>query len=104
MDEMVLKHIRPDVIRFALAMELKLRKHDDDRNGWANTDINWLFKRLQQEMNELGEAIIFDGYFSGLPDEESIDVGNFAMMIFSNSSRKTLDDLISQIRGPWQGG
>ena len=85
--------LRPDVLHFALAMEKKLREHDRDRGGWKGCDIDWLFWRLQEEIKEL-EDELEDGH----PDKESIDVGNFGMMIHSNTAKTTIEGLKKELR------
>ena len=71
----VLERPRPEVRAFALLMEAELAKHDD-RDGWQDCSIEWLLKRLQEEIEELAVA-------PGLQPrgEEAADVANFAMMI-----------------------
>ena len=72
------KHLRPEVEAFAVAMEKKLRLNDH-KGGWHNLGIDDLVRRLMEEVNELIFAIKFQG-----PNEitsECCDIGNFAMMI-----------------------
>jgi len=71
-------HLRPEVGAFAAIMEAELRKHDD-RPGWKNEDVQWLFSRLKDESAELIKAIHTKGPIS--VGREAADVANFAMMI-----------------------
>ncbi len=72
--------LRHSVYRFALHMESKLREHDDKgARGWLKSDIDWLFVRLRDEVNELGEALVDND--SAETIRESADVANYAMMI-----------------------
>ena len=70
--------LRPEVASFAALMEAELRKHDD-RPGWKNEDVQWLFSRLKDESTELIKAIHTKGPIS--IGREAADVANFAMMI-----------------------
>jgi hypothetical protein len=78
--------LRPAVRRFAEAMERALRKHDGDRGrrGWAKDGRRALFRRLQEELDELEFAL---GDYSPRRElrKEAVDVGNFAMMLFDVS-------------------
>ena len=63
---------------------------NDYKGGWEDEDVSWLFKRLEEEVKELGRVLDkADAIFSNCPDKEFIpeiiseaaDVANFAMMI-----------------------
>ena len=63
---------------------------NDHKGGWEDEDVSWLFKRLEEEVKELGRVLDkADAIFSNCPDTEFIpeiiseaaDVANFAMMI-----------------------
>lgn len=66
--------IRQEVSWFSLEMERKL-KANDHKGGWRDCSMDYLFRRLREEMDELalaeGDDII----------DEAADVANFAMMI-----------------------
>lgn len=68
--------VRPEVARFALAMEAKLRANDYKR-PWRNCPLQYLSMRLTQERRELFDAIAARKDVIG----ECADVANFAMMI-----------------------
>ncbi len=75
---------RMDVQRFAIAMEEKLRANDH-KGGWEEEPPADLYEHLQEEVEELGEAI---GYgITGQCDDrklilaEAADVANMAMMV-----------------------
>ena len=82
------KEMRIEVRKFACAMEGKL-KETDHKGGWDNVSIEWLFLRLQDEVDELREQLV---YTPGTVDynqirKEAVDVANFAMMIFDKVNR-----------------
>jgi hypothetical protein len=87
--------LRPDVLHFALDMEKKLRKHDNDRGkrGWVNENMddketkNYLYDRLNEEMIELRKEMFLSKLENNRENtaNESVDVGNFAMMIHSTN-------------------
>jgi len=88
---------------FALSMEQKLRKHDKDRGkiGWhfegeESEGRKYLFNRLKEEVRELEEAMDncppFGSFYG-----ETIDVGNFAMMISYFDHWDTTSNMISEI-------
>jgi NTP pyrophosphatase (non-canonical NTP hydrolase) len=98
--EKVLDILRPDVLHFALSMEKKLRKHDD-RGGWKDCGIDWLFERLLVETCELGEDVKkYTRMNVNTSDvaREADDVGNFAMMIHSNTTDTTIEGLLAELR------
>ena len=68
--------IRPSVMAYAVAMEEKLRLNDH-KNPWETVPLVSLFNRLLDEVKELSDA---EGSDKAL---EAVDVGAFAMMIFS---------------------
>lgn len=74
--------LRPAVLRFACAMETKLRKHDSDRgpDGWLDCSRTWLLERIDQERDELARAV--ETGHRGTIAAEAVDVANFAMMLF----------------------
>jgi NTP pyrophosphatase (non-canonical NTP hydrolase) len=59
-------------------MEARLRRHDDKRvaDGWKGETLDFLFDRLQAEVDELQVARL-----PGAIAEEAADVANYAMMI-----------------------
>ncbi|MFA5103491.1 MAG: hypothetical protein WC525_10120 [Candidatus Thermoplasmatota archaeon] len=93
--------IRPDVMRFALAMEWKLRQKDH-RSGWMGLDLFWLFKRLTEESKELSECLENSQHDPVVRNEEianeAVDVANFAMMIHANTTTlKTIEERVSAL-------
>lgn len=75
--EKELNEIRPEVLKFAKAMEKKL-KENDHKGGWKDCDISYLNHSLNEEVSELQSAILEEGYIT----DECVDIANFAMMIF----------------------
>ncbi|MDF2883839.1 MAG: hypothetical protein K0R54_4403 [Clostridiaceae bacterium] len=72
------KFPRPSVMIFANAMEKKL-KDNDYKGGWKNCPIEYLANKLDEEIEELLDAVS-----NGTPSKvlsEAADVGNIAMMI-----------------------
>lgn len=74
-------NIRPEVMRVAQAMELKLRQNDH-KGLWDGCTLRYLSMRLTQEKNELIRAVMEERYQDVL--NEAADVCNFAMMIADN--------------------
>lgn len=76
--------LRPEVRAFAEAMEAQLRANDH-KPGWKNDSAFSLLVRLQEEKDELLEAVSCGRI--GSPEwakrvvKETADVANFAMMI-----------------------
>ena len=71
--------MRESVYHFAMAMEAELKKNDH-KGGWDGESVDWLLKRLDQEVIELKDAIRL-GKNPSEVGEEAADVANFAMMI-----------------------
>jgi NTP pyrophosphatase (non-canonical NTP hydrolase) len=80
----------PHVLRFAKIMEYKLslNRHKGDRRGWLDSEVFSLLDRVDDEIEELNEAI---GNLEPAAKVivEAADVANFAMMIADHFS----DDL-----------
>lgn len=84
---------RDPILRFSRIMETKLREHDD-RDGWEDCDLVWLFERAEDEMKELKKEITMYMNHSSLSPKwlvikervqrEAADVANFCMMMSDN--------------------
>jgi len=97
---------RPEVTKFAIGMESKLRKNDH-KTHYKHFDFGYLFERLQDEIKELNEAIKKadaelkfgenSNHWNTIKIEkhrkaiisECYDIANFAMMIADNLKRET---------------
>ncbi len=77
--------IRPEVQRFAEAMEGRLSANDH-KGGWKECDYEYLLQRTLEEFQELDQAVI-DGKPATEIRKEAADVANFAMMIADNYTR-----------------
>ena len=101
--------IRPEVLAFAMRMEMALRKHDKGRgDSYKESDSEYLLKRLHTEVSELEEALqeyedtpypqknhlLADSVVKVL--SEGADVGNFAMMC-SYGAYPSHNDLLNYI-------
>ncbi len=75
---------RKEVKSFAAMMEYKLKKNDHKGN-FENTDVDFLLKRLKEEVVELENAIKTESYFEVML--EAADVANFACIIVWNILR-----------------
>jgi len=82
--------MRAPISNFSKAMDMKLRRHDDNRgsHGWRQDTLVNLRFRLEEEVRELETAIGSDNPQRIM--EEAVDVGNFAMMIFDKAKRGEL--------------
>lgn len=79
--------LRPEVRWFAEQMELRLRANDH-KPGWENDSDLSLFRRVDEEVQELSLAL----FQCPESDDESVvkesaDVSNFCMMLASNRYR-----------------
>jgi hypothetical protein len=86
--------LRPEVAAFAQLMEQALRDNDH-KGGWKDCRGGYLWTRLQEEVEELGEAMDAVAFAQPMEDRgdipifrkvlalgrEAADVANFAMMI-----------------------
>jgi len=83
--------LRDSVKWFASQMERKLKNHDD-RPGWEDQSIRWLYERLDEETGELLREInrLLENWSKTNIQRvvsEAADVANFAMMIADNADR-----------------
>jgi hypothetical protein len=93
--------VRQPVLLFTESMELKLRKHDDDRGpeGWVPDVVGdpapvvaWrVWNALAKELNELGGAVSgelqTEEQFAHMMSEAA-DVANLAMMLWDIARRE----------------
>lgn len=73
--------VRSEVLAFAIEMEKVLRMNDH-KGGWKEIGVEFLFRRLKDECNELGRC---GGEDKNEIVKEAVDIANFAMMIADNS-------------------
>lgn len=70
--------LRPQVRKFAEAMERQLRKpENEDKGGWKNCAPEYLAKRTHEEVDEFISAVVLGVEVL----EEGADVANFIMMM-----------------------
>ena len=82
-----MQHAKVD--EFAELMKAKLTANR--RKGhWGNETIEYLLRRLNEEMAELFDAIATNRPYSEI-GEEAIDVANFAMMIADRYGFKNIE-------------
>ena len=74
--------IRPEIVAFAKAMEMKCRKKEH-KGGWRKRIISNLFHHFHQEIMEFDEAILMQYPMEKILDE-AVDVANLAMMVIDN--------------------
>ena len=80
---MYAQFLRPEVERYAYAMERTLRLNEIERGkteGWSDCSRRELVNKLMEEVTELIEAV-HGNYSKKAIRGEAIDVGNVAMMI-----------------------
>ncbi len=88
--------IRPEIERFALVMEEKFRKHDGQ--GWFmdDADMDFLWDRLEEELEELEAAILADVTDIAVAEQrvrrECADVANFALLIAMNYGFRSAEE------------
>jgi NTP pyrophosphatase (non-canonical NTP hydrolase) len=79
------EELRPEVERFAMGMERKLRQNDF-KGGWKQMTVDEMLERLDEEVEELKKALhpmrkenpqrVF---------KEAVDVANFCLFIADNA-------------------
>lgn len=81
--------LRPEVKWFAEQMELKLRENDD-KPGWHDDLYPDLYRRLEEELQEVRDASMKTGWWDDRHKiiGELADVANFAMMLADNLENK----------------
>lgn len=79
----IITYLRPEVLRFAMAMEKELRQNDH-KGGWKSMGNPGLLVRLHEEMEELRCVLDNDRPAREILSE-SADVANFAMMLADNA-------------------
>lgn len=78
------EQIQLDIALVENAMKQKLRENEH-KGYWDKTSLLQLAKRLEEEVEELNDAILTKGPVEIV--REAADVANFAMMICSNAVR-----------------
>ncbi len=82
--------LRQELVLFANEME-KVLSANDDKKGWKNIPVSELFKKLIEEIGELGHELYGDGVNNDDIEDamkEALDVANMAMMIYDNLRRE----------------
>jgi len=77
--------LREELYHFAMVMEGRLLEHED-RGGWRDEPLDYLFKRLVEETGELSAALLAHKDKEKMI-RECADAANFAMMIADNLRR-----------------
>ncbi|MEW5905125.1 MAG: hypothetical protein AB1722_12380 [Pseudomonadota bacterium] len=74
------QELRPEVLAFALLMELRLREKDADRGGnsWQNATLIELFTPMMSKAIAVEKAIFRT---KESPNKHAIDLANYCMMI-----------------------
>jgi hypothetical protein len=76
--------LRPEVRRFAERMEMKLRKHDADRqDGWKLMYDEDVWEGIERELAELKSVKCRCGADAEARADECADVANFLMFLAS---------------------
>jgi hypothetical protein len=86
--------VRDEVKNFAIAMEHALRENEwrgylNDKNGWESMSRQKLFYELSYEAVNLSVAV--QSRSKPRIVTKSVDVGNYAMMLFDNEMRVKKD-------------
>lgn len=81
------EQIQLDITLLENAMKQKLWENDH-KGYWDKTSLLQLAKRLEEEVEELNDAILTKGAVEIV--REAADVANFVMMICSNAVRNQL--------------
>ena len=84
--------IRPEVMRFAEAMEMKLQQNDY-KGGWSDDSIYCLLSKLYEEIDEFNSTGVYQEMM-----EEVIDIANYAMMIYDNSYKRNNEIKIEELK------
>jgi hypothetical protein len=72
------QNLRPEIVRFAGLMEMKLLKHDPVRGqSWKSCDKDYLLQRIKAVADELHVAV-YNGEKIGI---KAADLANLAMML-----------------------
>lgn len=87
-------NVRKCILEFAISMEEKLQKHDEDygKNGWKKSNYLFLVNRIEDELRELIEYLISKENTKENREkikEECADIANFAMMIHDNANQES---------------
>lgn len=105
---------RPEVRRFAEAMERVLR-NNDDKCGWHDMSLDDLIVRFEEErlelFKELGPLLVAESHYDAYrtPEDkatlkrhirwftkELIDVSNFAMMLYDAATHYFPEDMANE--------
>jgi hypothetical protein len=78
---MDINDVRPEVIKMAIEMEVRLRANES-RGGWAKESQEYLCMCLVRETAELMETLFYGG--GRLATRKAANVANYAMMISDN--------------------
>ncbi len=82
--------LRPAVLAFAEAMEMRLREKDKEMGGdsWPKSSLGGLYSCLQRKVISTRETMVDASAGLSAPHEVSkhvVDVANYTMMIYDNA-------------------
>ena len=79
-----LSECRPEVLKFAVLME-KVLKQNDHKGGWKEVSLDYLNRRLIEEVAELLHETASRVYpKENAMTKEAVDVANFCMFLVDN--------------------
>lgn len=86
----LVEFIRPEILEFAEAMELTMRKHDGKKgDSWKTCDIYFLIEKLKEEFDEADCAfdnlVHHDFEDEGQFTAETVDLANVCMMLWNRN-------------------
>lgn len=84
--DIVADELRIEVLLFALAMELKLRKNDH-KGGWKDMSPSYSWRRMREEVDELDAALIDHNLPHAM--SEAVDSANFGLILMDNLEELT---------------
>lgn len=81
MEELKIDDVRPEVKKFAIAMEKRLRENDF-KGGWNEEKPEYFVNKIIKHLRRLNNDVIYiDLHYSKI---ECINVSNYCMMLYDN--------------------
>ena len=81
MEELKIDDVRPEVKKFAIAMEKRLRKNDF-KGGWRKEKPEYFAIKILKHSRQLGTYILYKELYYSILD--CIDISNYCMMLYDN--------------------
>ena len=81
MQDLQIDEVRPEVKKFAIAMEKRLRINDY-KGGWQKEQPQYFVNKIFAHFSQLWDDVLYEDYYYATLD--CINIANYCMMLYDN--------------------